>query len=238
MRKTKQALVIFAKAPEFNKVKTRLVPPLTPVQATELYRCFLLDTIENVSQIPGVDVIISYTPKGTEHLFHELAPQCRLLLQEGDSFGPRLFSCFQNLCAEGYESVLVMDTDSPTLPHKYLEEGFEYLAAREDAGIIGPSADGGYYVIGLKKPHRAMFENITWSTEYVTAESLEQADKIGLPIHLLPEWFDVDTEAELAYLERQILNGSIEGYSAPHTRAFFLKFRVQALACHLPEPAA
>jgi len=179
------------------------------------------------AQLGGVDVIISYTPKGKEYLFEEIAPGYKLMLQEGDSFGPRLFSCFQKLFSAGYSSVCVMDTDSPTLNKEFLAEGFSVLAKHDDSAVIGPSEDGGYYVIGLRKVHREMFEGITWSTEKVTAESLRQAKSINLTVHLLPTWFDVDTGADLIRLAAGVCNGRATGYDAAHTRALLESFTLE-----------
>lgn len=220
----KQALVIFAKAPQENCVKTRLVPPLTPAQATELYRCFLRDTYANVNQLQNASTIVAYTPAGTEHLFTELLPGCQLLLQEGEGFGPRLFGCFQSLFAQGYQSICVMDTDSPTLPHEVVARGFQALESARDTVVLGPSADGGYYLIGLNAPHPALFENISWSTSRVLAETVAQAQALGLQIERLPQWYDIDTEAELRILQRELEQQGTGGYGAPYTRAVLARY--------------
>jgi uncharacterized protein len=219
----KRALVIFAKAPQEGRVKTRLVPPLTVAQATALYRCFLRDTIASARQLGGVDLIISYTPAGTERLFARVAPGIPLLLQEGADFGSRLYNCFEKLDGAGYQAVCVMDTDSPTLPHAFIADGFAKLGATGDGAVVGPAADGGYYLIGLRRPHRELFTGISWSTSRVTTETLRRAREIGLAVSLLPQWYDVDTAADLVRLQDELARANSPGGAAPRTRAFLAR---------------
>jgi rSAM/selenodomain-associated transferase 1 len=218
----RQALAVAAKAPQPGKVKTRLHSLLSADEATELYRCFLKDTLSLMECVPGTDLIISYTPEGAESYFEPaLSNGHRLLLQRGEAFGDRLYHALEDLLAEGFASAAIMDADSPTLPACYLARAFEELARPGDRVVLGPAADGGYYLIGIKRPHRRLFERITWSTERVLAETIERAGEIGLEVSLLPEWYDVDSEAEFERLRREIVE-SAPGASAPNTRRFIM----------------
>ena len=95
--------------------------------------------------------------------------------------------------------------------------------------MLGPSRDGGYYLLGLKAPHRRLFEDVAWSTEHVAAQTRVRAAEIGLPVHILPEWYDVDDASTLAVLERELLNGeqpqfaTVTGFDARWTREFLAK---------------
>jgi hypothetical protein len=217
----KEALVMVAKAPRAGEVKTRLHGALGPVGATELYRCFLRDTFAIMEAArdarPTLSLGLCYTPAGEERAFDRLGRDGSLLLaQRGADLGQRLRHCFEDLFAAGYDSVAIMNSDSPTLPSAYLLAAFDHLKG-EEMVVLGPTTDGGYYLIGMRRLHPQLFERITWSTARVLAETRERAREAGLEVILLPEWFDVDTPEELARLQREI---GRDGHSAKSTRAF------------------
>jgi rSAM/selenodomain-associated transferase 1 len=194
---------------------------LSKDDATELYRCFLKDTLALVASVPGTEAVISYTPVGSEHYFDGIVTNGeRLLAQRGASFGDKLFHALDDLLSEGFASAVIMDSDSPTLPRQYLVRAFEELAREGDRVVLGPATDGGYYLIGVKQPHRQLFDRITWSTELVLNETIERAQEIGLEVVLLPEWYDVDGVEEFARLCREIADGARS--RAANTRRFIL----------------
>src|SRR5260221_7432701 len=150
----KCAIAIFAKSPVRGTVKTRLCPPLTPDQATELYRAFLLDTMHVISEVDGIEPGVLFTPDGARDDFEALAPSHFFLVpQRGEGFGARLANGFRDLFALGYEAAAIMDADSPTLPRGHISEMFEQLAAQEVDVSVGPCDDGGYWAIGMKRLH-------------------------------------------------------------------------------------
>jgi rSAM/selenodomain-associated transferase 1 len=219
------ALAVMAKAPRPGKVKTRLSPPLTLDQTAALNIRFLRDTTENLASVPLAAGLISYTPAGDEALFAGLLPETfALVLQRGDGFGERLLAAAEDILAIGYGAVCLIDSDSPTVPHSAYVEAVEVLRKGEADVVLGPSHDGGYYLIGLQHAHGAPFERITWSTASVLAETLERCREASLRVHLLPTWYDVDDAATLAVLEAELLNGdrpsfaNVEAYPAPHTK--------------------
>jgi rSAM/selenodomain-associated transferase 1 len=225
----RRALAVAAKAPQHGKVKTRLHGLLSPDDATELYRCFLADTLSLMDKVQGVDPIISYTPAGAEHLFAPLiSDNHRLLAQRGEGFGDKLYHALEDLLGEGYEAAVIMDADSPTLPPVYLVRAFEELARAGDRVVLGPAEDGGYYLIGIKRPHHRLFEDIAWSSELVLAETISRARELALEVALLPKWYDVDTVAEFERLKREMLgpcaglSGGRNGEVASKTRQFIL----------------
>jgi uncharacterized protein len=216
------ALAVMAKAPRPGKVKTRLSPPLTPEQASSLNICFLRDTTENIRQVSlsrQSAGLVAYTPVGEEEAFDGLLPEDFLLLpQRGDGFGERLFFACEDLLAAGFSSACLIDSDSPTLPQAALQQAVESLAQPGDRMVLGGCEDGGYYLIGLKQPHRRVFEDINWSTSQVFEQTLARAAEIGLETELLPPWFDVDDAAALERLQRELT--SAIGFDAVHSRAF------------------
>jgi rSAM/selenodomain-associated transferase 1 len=216
------ALAVMAKAPRPGQVKTRLSPPLTAEQASALNISFIKDTAENIQQVTEASNsagVVAYTPIGDEAAFEGLLPRdFQLLPQRGHGFGERLFYACEDLFACGFSAVCLIDSDSPTLPGHALLQAVERLASAGDRVVLGPSDDGGYYLIGVKRVHPQLFEQIAWSTELVCTQTLERAAAIGLQAELLPTWYDVDDEATLERLRREILSPDRPGYDAKHTR--------------------
>jgi rSAM/selenodomain-associated transferase 1 len=231
------ALAVMAKAPRPGRVKTRLSPPLTLEQTAALNVCFLRDTTENLASIAGAAGLISYTPAGDEALFDGLLPETfGLVLQRGDGFGERLLAAAEDILAIGYGAVCLIDSDSPTVPAAAFREAVDALERAGNRVVLGPSHDGGYYLIGMKRAHAAAFERITWSTGSVLEETLERCREAGLEVVMLPMWYDVDDGATLEILTAELFGESapvfttMPGYAAPHTRKFLAGLAEAALA--------
>ncbi|UFS72467.1 TIGR04282 family arsenosugar biosynthesis glycosyltransferase [Geomonas sp. RF6] len=189
----KVALAVFAKAPVPGAVKTRLSPQLTSSESAELYRCMLLDTVQRVSLLPW-DPFIFY--EGERAFFEGACPGIPLLPQVEAGLGERMAAAVESTLALGYGASMVIGTDVPDLPLSYLEEGVRLLKSGADV-VFGPAADGGYYLVGLKRVERAIFQGIRWSTSSVLAESLKRAESAALKAGLLPLWYDVDSYEDL-----------------------------------------
>jgi rSAM/selenodomain-associated transferase 1 len=216
----KNALVIAAKAPVVGQVKTRLCPPLSAGEATELFRCFLVDTVARACTVPQVQVCLAFTPADNEDLFRALLPfPLQYLPQRGSSLGERLVNIFADLLSHGFCRVVIMDSDSPTLPAAYVQEAFALLTDSRTDAVLGPCSDGGYYLVGARAVHRELFEHITWSTSSVLTETLTQARLHNLQVALLPSWYDVDNGADLYKLAAE-LSQLDENDGVPKTRAF------------------
>jgi rSAM/selenodomain-associated transferase 1 len=217
------ALAVMTKAPRAGKVKTRLVPPLTSEEAAALNVCFLQDiasAISNTTRGGKATGIAVYTPVGAEGAYHRILPTDFFLVpQRGESFGERLLLATKDLFHLGFESVCLINSDSPTVPARVFSEAVAVLLRPGDRLVLGPSDDGGYYLIGLKKLHRRIFEKIDWSTEKVLRQTIERAAQLNLDVHLLPAWFDVDDRATLHRLY-ETLFGNSGNLSAPATRNF------------------
>ena len=222
----RQALAVTAKAPRPGHVKTRLCGILSASDAAQLYRCFLKDTLALAEAVPGVEVFVSYTPQGSEGYFEGIiSSNLRMIAQRGAGLGDKLIHAFEDLFGEGFESAALMNADSPTLPRRYIARGFEALQMPGDRVVLGPAEDGGYYFVGIKRLHRRLFEQITWSSERVLAETLERAREIGLEALLLPEWYDVDSAVEFERLKREVIARQ-DISTAVNTRDFILS-RIQ-----------
>jgi len=219
------ALAVMTKAPRAGKVKTRLIPPLTPEEAAALNICFLRDTTAAIfeatksGRAAGVAV---YTPVGAKDAYHEILPENFMLLpQRGQLFGDRLSAAAEDLFALGFETVCLINSDSPTVAPSAFAEAAQVLSRPGDRLVLGPSEDGGYYLIGLKKLHRRVFEDIQWSTEKVLKQTMERAAQLRLDVHLLPTAFDVDDRKMLHRLCDEMFGpGGRNDAVAPATRAY------------------
>ena len=223
------ALGVMAKAQVPGKVKTRLVPPLTDLEAATLGACFLRDTIKSIARAADVsknaDGVVVYTPADAESAFADLIPDnFHLLRQRGASLGERLFNATKDLLSRGFQSVCLVNADSPTLPCAYLCEAVARLSRAGDRLVLGQADDGGYYLIGLKLAHAQLFERIAWSTSQVFAQTIERAAEISLEIELLPAWYDVDDAAALRKLCAELFsparNGAHDQENGEETRAY------------------
>jgi rSAM/selenodomain-associated transferase 1 len=198
------AVVVFAKAPRVGAVKTRLCPPLSPAQAARLYRCFLLDTLERVGAMGDVTPVVAYTPRRARAFFAAARPATLLVPQGGGDLGARMAHVFERLFARGFAAVVIVGADSPTLPLRHLRAAVRLVGRATVDGVIGPSEDGGYYLIGLRAPCPALFARVSWSTGGVLAQTLAKAQRAGRRLRRLPSWYDVDTVADLRRLAAEL----------------------------------
>jgi uncharacterized protein len=228
------ALVIMAKAPVSGAVKSRLVPPLTEEDAAALNRCFIRDvcgSIEAASAMLAAETevrvagLIAYTPVGMEAAFDGLCPASfELIAQRGNGLTERLTNVAGDLFEAGYEAVILMNSDSPTIPAAILASAVTNLARPGDRIAIAGADDGGYCLIGLKRPHWRIFEDIAWSTAAVCEQTHERAGELGLEAVRLPSWYDVDDAASLRRLAAELfgdrLQSEARGFAAPATRTW------------------
>jgi len=212
------ALAIMAKAPRAGEVKTRLCPPLSPADGAALYRCFLLDKVAQVRGLSGARAVIAFTPNTERDVFEALAPDVQLLAQRGDDLGRRLLNGLDDLLRGGYRGALAIDSDTPTLPTEFLRQGIDAVMKPDVDVVLGPTDDGGYYLIGMRKTWPALFDAMPWSTPDVFPETMRRAEAHGLRVACLPAWFDVDTARDLDRLMVSFAQGHAEGGS--HTRRF------------------
>ncbi|MEJ2757428.1 MAG: TIGR04282 family arsenosugar biosynthesis glycosyltransferase [Anaerolineales bacterium] len=205
-------LIVVAKQPTPRKTKTRLCPPLTFEQAANLYECFLQDTLTIMRSVPDVRCGIGYLPENAGEYFRQLAPDMELTPQQGATLGDRLDNLLRSALNNGSERVVVFNSDSPTLPAAYLSQAFEELADVDV--VLGPTKDGGYYLIGMKQPHSHLLKQVQMSTPLVLKDTLALAKSSGLTVSLLPTWYDVDTINDLNLLNDDLAHKQINGTAA------------------------
>jgi rSAM/selenodomain-associated transferase 1 len=221
------AIGIVCKAPKPGGAKSRLATAIGSVAAAQLSGCFLRDVAAAIAAIPahvgscGYGV---YAPAGAEEILRQLfPPSFGLLLQADADLGKVLFGATRDLLAVPHDCVLLVNGDSPTLPTAFLIQAIEVLRRPGDRLVLGPASDGGYYLIGLKQAHRAVFRGIEWGTAGVARSTLRRAQELALETTLLPEWYDVDDAETFGWL-RDELAGRLDrfqgGGPASATRAF------------------
>jgi rSAM/selenodomain-associated transferase 1 len=239
----KAIVVMMAKEPVATQVKTRLCPHLSPAQAAEIYTLFVQDMAEEMSGITEVHVpfsgnpqssvrlALAYSPKTAQKTFEAILPIPMLLFpQQGADLGERLNHIFTKLHGAGYEQVHIINSDSPDMPCSLIRESTRLLNIPQVDLVLGPCADGGYYLVGLKKPIPELFQEIPWSTDRVLALTVARARALGLTYVLLQPWYDIDTCDDLVtFLNR---NQNRKDGRGPGWRTFnYLKEK--QIAAHL-----
>jgi uncharacterized protein len=227
------AIAVMAKASIPGRTKTRLTPPLTPEQSADLNTAFLRDVADNLlaaAALANISPWMAYAPAGSQDFFARNLPHGVGLLETvAPDFGVCLFRAATSLLAAGHESVCLLNSDSPTLPTGYLVAAATALAAPGDRVVLGPATDGGYYLIGIKQPHRRLFQDVDWSTERVFRQTLARAEELHLRVVVLPSWYDVDCDAALRVLIGELVDGRLfravgrNSTPAPFTRRYLLR---------------
>ena len=195
------AIAIMAKAPIPGSVKTRLVPLLTEQQAAQFSRALLIDLLNSVKDFRAVEFYLFYSPVGTKDLMRELAGyNFHLLPQRGGDLGARMQAVFAELWSAGHRKIVLTGSDFPPFPLDFLAQAFAWLESSARRIVLGPSGDGGYYLIGMNQPTPEIFVDMTWSHDTVLVRTLEKLSVLNIETKQLPIWFDVDTPADFERL--------------------------------------
>jgi rSAM/selenodomain-associated transferase 1 len=212
----RRALVIVGKAPTPGRSKTRLVPPLHAQQAADLARAFLLDTVGLGLRLgwERVTVVHPATAADSSGLAALLPHGVQRRPQHGTGLGDALAGAFATHLREGFERVVLIGSDTPNLPPSLVNAACDALD--QDDMSIGPCADGGWYLLGLRRMCAQVFENVAWSTAAVYAQTLERAAEARLCVQPVPSWYDVDNAEDLWRLHVDLQNQPSD--VAAHTR--------------------
>ncbi|MBK6697121.1 MAG: TIGR04282 family arsenosugar biosynthesis glycosyltransferase [Myxococcales bacterium] len=198
-------IAVMAKRPALGTVKTRLGPLLSADEILRLYEAFLGDKIEQVRTVRGARVVVAVAPPDPPaSVTPWTGDDVTLVAQEGADLGARLFHLAERHFAASAAPLLIVDSDTPTLPPTFFEEAFAALETGGAHVVLGPAADGGYYLIGLRAPWKELFEGVAWSTSRVLSQTLDRANANQLAVHLLQSWRDIDTPADLMGLAREL----------------------------------
>lgn len=202
-------LFIVAKAPVAGKVKTRLVPHLTPEQAAQMAGWMLQGAVRSAQRLRGVEPVVAVDPpEAADEMSRWLGGGVRVVPQSEGDLGARLEDLFHRGLDGTGRAAIVLGSDHPGLPQRYLRAAVRWLSAGAgcripggvDRAVLGPTEDGGYYLLGLSRPHPELLRGIPWSTPQVFRVTLERARAAGLKVRVLPRWFDVDHPEDLKRL--------------------------------------
>jgi rSAM/selenodomain-associated transferase 2/rSAM/selenodomain-associated transferase 1 len=209
------AVVMMARAP-WTAGKTRLAGGVDEARHADLRHALFLDTLDVVTSVGGVEHIIACEPlDACERMCEFVGPTIDVIAQRGSDLGERMANVFEDVFRLGVESIVVVGSDLPDLPSRLLEQALAALRAEPDKMVIGPATDGGYYLIGMNRLHRALFEAIEWSTPRVLAQTLETARARDMAVTLLERWSDMDDREDIVRLAQ----GS-DNAAAARTRAW------------------
>jgi rSAM/selenodomain-associated transferase 1 len=196
-----RCLIIFIKYPEKGMVKSRLAERFGDEFAAGLYENFIFDLLAILDDMACRMQLYFYPPEKEAEIRELFGDKYEYLPQHGADLGERMSDAFTRSFAEGFSSVILIGSDLPDLPRRIIEEAFAALESQNDA-VIGPAADGGYYLIGLKKHTFTpdIFPRLSWGTSSVLAETTNILQASGRRLRLMDEWHDIDTGDDLLHL--------------------------------------
>jgi uncharacterized protein len=200
------AMVILTKAPQPGQSKTRLVPPLSYTEAADLARALLIDQVENLARLDSARLFIAFTPEEAAGYFEGFIVQgFTCFAQRGQSLGERMRHAFAHLFASGFANIILIGSDLPALPLRFFHQAYACLEESAADVVLGPSADGGYYLVGMNRMIAAVFDDMTWSGADVLSQTIHKLGDLGLKHELLPECYDIDTAKDLKRLQSQTM---------------------------------
>ena len=215
---TDNAVIVFVKAPEKGRVKTRLAKGVGDAAALELYRCFVMDVLDMVRSTPW-DLRVYYYPETAYDLVRTwLGDALDFFPQKGAALGDKMENALADTFAAGYEKAVLIGSDLPDLPFGIIDTAFKGL--EQCSAAIGPSRDGGYYLIGFTAAGFSprIFHGIPWSTNQVFDLTLNKFKDQQVSHYTLPVWQDIDTREDLS-----VLTLDPSGKTAVHTTDYLLK---------------
>jgi rSAM/selenodomain-associated transferase 1 len=183
------ALIIIAKYPDKENVKTRLKELMPDEKRLEIYETLLHRTVENLGTIAGTDTFIAFVPGETEDYFLQFG--VRLVPLDRGDLGTGMYAAFKEVFDAGYQKAALVGADIPDLSTSIILDAFDVLS--ENSLVYGPAIDGGYYLVGMKKLIREVFENVPWSSEQTLEKSIVQANSIGESVGFTKTLYDIDT---------------------------------------------
>ena len=216
-----RVLVIMAKAPRLGAVKTRLAPSLSPAAVTAFYGCLLEDTLALARSLGDVEVAIMCPDSDVNELAQLAGSEVSVLAQKGDGLAAGLTSVFAHFVEGHQRRVIAFNSDSPHLPRSVLEDAFETLAAHDV--VVGPTHDGGYYLVGAKASHPALFEGDGMGTSSALKRLLSRVRALELSVGFADPFYDIDVADDLSRLAREL---HLAPARAPRTAAWLKEWEL------------
>ena len=219
----RRAIIIMTKIPSAGNVKMRLQPFLSAGECAALSEAFLLDAVTKAKTVCD-NAILAYSPPEKIDDLRRITPaQSVFLEQTGKDLGEKMSNAFEFAFAQKMDSVVMIGTDSPTFPADYIEQAFEFLEMETDT-VLGKSEDGGFYLLGLRKPEREIFKNVLWSSPETFEQLYKNIKNLNLHLREVPSWYDVDEKMDFETLQNEILYSSNAQRRAPETYALIKRW--------------
>jgi rSAM/selenodomain-associated transferase 1 len=223
-----RTLVIMAKAPKPGMVKTRLMESLPSSAVTALYRCLLEDTVALAISLTSVEVAVMCPESDQDELAQLLGNTVQVVAQKGEGLAAGLNSVFRHFTAAGRQHVIAFNSDSPHLAPSVLDGAFEILA-KHDA-VVGPTHDGGYYLVGAKAVHPGLFESDPMGTRSALERLLTRTKVLGLSTGFTEPFYDIDVANDLIQLAREL---QLAPAKAPRTAGWFSEWQEAVAQLHV-----
>ncbi len=201
----KRAFIVFARTPEIGRVKTRLMRDLGSEETLRVYKSFLSETFKICGSLKGADKFLGSFPTTDAPFLNELVKKYKfkgIFNQRGSDLGEKFINAFNDRFKDGYEKVVIIGSDSPTIPIEYIKKAFQELGKNDF--VFGPCTDGGYYLVGARRLHKQIFRDIPWDTSEVLNKTLDKLYAGKIKFSLLPFWYDVDDIDDFRFYKRHI----------------------------------
>ena len=215
-----RTLVIMAKAPKPGMVKTRLAESLSSTAVTALARCLLEDTVELATSLKNVEIAVMCPEPDQDELARLVGNRVRVVAQKGEGLAAGLNSVFRHFTAAGREQVIAFNSDSPHLPASVLGSAFEALSGNDV--VVGPTEDGGYYLVGAKAAYPALFDRDGLGTRNALEALLARTRELQLSVGFTEPFYDVDVKGDLTRLAAEL---QLDAARAPRTAAWLKQWR-------------
>ena len=212
-----RTLIVFAKEPVNGTVKTRLRNCFSDNDLIRLYKAFIKDTLAVANDIRNARKILAFSSRTAPRFLKSVAGGFEMIEQKGRTLGDRIHNAFLYAKNNKAEKIVIIGSDSPTLAHDVIQRAFRKLDSCDI--VLGPAADGGYYLVGMRESHRALFKGIKWSCRSVLDNTLTRAKQLGKKIAQLNSWYDVDDCDSLARLRCDLIREKNKD-TAKYTRRF------------------
>ena len=209
------ALIVFAKEPVVGDVKTRLKGCFSDTELIQLYKAFVQDALAAAGKVKNAKKLLAFSSQRAPRFLKSVAGNFELIEQKGRTLGNRMHNAFVHAYERKLRRTVIIGTDSPTLPFTLVQRAFKELKHKDV--VIGPSADGGFYLFAMKEPCAEIFKGVRWSTASVLKKTLNNARSLEKTTALLKQWYDVDGRLGLERLKNDLRRSKRKGF-ADHAR--------------------
>ncbi|HWC18586.1 MAG TPA: TIGR04282 family arsenosugar biosynthesis glycosyltransferase [Terriglobales bacterium] len=218
-----RVLVIMAKAPRLGVVKTRLAPSLSPAEMSAFYCCLLEDTLTLARSLGDVEIAVMCPESDASQLAELVGHNATIVAQRGEGLAAALTSVFTHFERNRRRRIIAFNSDSPHLPRSVLEEAFQTLLAHDV--VVGPTNDGGYYLVGAKASHSTLFASDGMGTSSALERLLSRARALDLSVGFADPFWDIDVTDDLARLAAEL---RLAPARAPHTARWLKEWELAA----------